>query len=145
VHYGALALLVLGVALMVGEALTPGIGVLGIGGLAAFIAGAFFLFDAPGADIEIAVSLPLILGAAVTTAALIFGVVAAALRARERPAAAGAESLIGLRVPVVDWQGERGRVRAQGEIWSARGPGGLQPGEIVRVVGRENLTLIVER
>ncbi|MEX0752854.1 MAG: nodulation protein NfeD [Xanthobacteraceae bacterium] len=145
VHYGALALLVLGIALMAAEAFTPGIGVLGIGGLAAFLVGSIFLFDAPGADIEIVVSLPLIVGAAVTTALLIFGIVAAAMKARERPPAAGAEQLIGMRGEVVDWDGEKGRVRANGEIWAARGGRALQAGDAVRVVSREGLTLVVER
>ena len=145
VHFGALGLLILGIALMIAEAFTPGIGVLGIGGLAAFLVGSIFLFDAPGADIDIAVSLPLIVGAAVTTAALIFGVVTAAIKVRARPPAAGAEQMIGLRGEVVEWNEERGRVRAHGEIWAARGARSLQPGDSVRVVGRENLTLIVER
>ena len=56
VHYGALGLLILGIALMIGEAVTPGFGVLGIGGILAFIAGAIFLFEGPGADISFAVS-----------------------------------------------------------------------------------------
>jgi membrane-bound ClpP family serine protease len=53
--------------------------------------------------------------------------------------------MIGMRGEVVDWSGERGRVRVLGEIWAARGARSLQPGDSVRVVGRENLTLIVER
>lgn len=145
VHYGALGLLILGIALMAAEAFTPGIGVLGIGGLAAFLVGAFFLFEGPGADVEIAVSLPLIIGAAITTAALIFGVVAAAIKVRTRPPAAGAEQMIGMPGEVIDWDGVRGRVRAHGEIWAARGERPLQPGDAVRIAGREGLVLIVER
>ena len=144
VNYGALGLLVLGIGLMVGEALTPGIGVLGIGGALAFGVGAYFLFEGAGSDIEIAVSLPLIIGTMLTTAALIFGVVAAAMQARRRPAAAGAEQMIGARARVVDWQGEGGHVRAEGEIWAARSQQPLQAGATVRVVGRDGLTLLVE-
>jgi membrane-bound serine protease (ClpP class) len=107
VHYGALALLLLGIALMIGEAFTPGVIVLGIGGVVAFLVGAFFLFEGPGADIEIAVSLPLIVGAAMTTAGMVFGVVAFAFKARARPPAAGAEQMIGMRGQVVDWDAER--------------------------------------
>ena len=47
-----LALLALGIALMAAEAFAPGFGILGIGGVAAFIAGAIFLFD-PTAPISI--------------------------------------------------------------------------------------------
>jgi membrane-bound serine protease (ClpP class) len=42
VHYGALALLLLGMALMIAEAFAPGVGVLGIGGVVAFVFGAIF-------------------------------------------------------------------------------------------------------
>jgi membrane-bound serine protease (ClpP class) len=144
VNYGALALLVLGIALMIGEAFTPGVGALGIGGLAAFVVGSYFLFEGAGSDIKFAVSLPLIAGMAITTAALIFGVIAAAMRARKRPAVTGAEQVIGAIARVIDWQGDRGHVRFEGEIWNARS-GRPQPvGAAVRVVGREGLTLVVE-
>jgi membrane-bound serine protease (ClpP class) len=143
VHYGALGLLILGIALMIGEAMTGSI-VLGIGGVLAFIVGAVFLFEGPGADISYAVSLPLIIGLAAVTAALIFGVIAAALKARKRPTATGAEQLIGSVAQVVDWHSPEGSVRVHGEIWAARSDRTLNPGDSVRVVGRERLTLIVE-
>jgi membrane-bound serine protease (ClpP class) len=143
-NYGALGLLVLGIGLMIGEALTPGIGILGVGGVVAFAAGAYFLFEGAGSDIEIAVSLPVIIGTTVTTALLIFGVVAAAMQARRRPAAAGAEQLIGARARVVDWQDDSGHVRAEGEVWTARSERPLAVGATVRVVGRDGLTLLVE-
>jgi membrane-bound serine protease (ClpP class) len=144
VHYGALSLLALGLALMIGEAFTPGVGALGIGGIVAFIIGAIFLFEGPGADIDIAVSLPLIFGVTATTAVLIFGIVGAAIRARKRAPATGAEEMIGSRGEVVEWTDTRGHVRVHGEIWSARSKAPLRPKDNVRVVGREGLTLIVE-
>jgi membrane-bound serine protease (ClpP class) len=133
-----------GIALMIGEAVTPGFGILGIGGVIAFIAGAAFLFEGGDADISFAISLPLIIGVAVVTAALIFGVIAAALEARKRPTATGAEQLIGSIAQVVDWSGPHGSVRVHGEIWSARSDRAMNPGDSVRVVGRDRLTLIVE-
>ena len=143
VHYGALGLLILGIALMIGEALTGSI-VLGIGGILAFIVGAIFLFEGPGADISFAVSLPLIIGLAAVTAALIFGVIAAALKARRRPTATGAEQLIGSIAQVVDWHSPHGSVRVHGEIWAARSERTLNRGDSARIVGRDGLTLIVE-
>jgi membrane-bound serine protease (ClpP class) len=144
VHYGALALLVLGLGLMAAEAFTPGIGVLGIGGLIAFIAGSIFLFEGADADIDFAVSLPLIIGTAVTTAGLAFFVLAAAIKSRERPAVTGAEQMIGIRGRVVEWTGDHGRVHVRGEIWAARAGAALVPDQPIRVVGRDGLTLIVE-
>lgn len=144
VNYGALGLLVLGIALMMGEVFTPGIGALGIGGLAAFIAGAYFLIEGAGADIDIAVSLPLIIGMAATTALLIFGVIAAAMKARRRAPVTGAEQIIGSVGQVIAWQDATGQIRVLGEIWNARATRPLQAGDTVRVVGRDGLTLIVD-
>ena len=144
VHYGALGLLILGIALMIGEALTPGFGILGLGGLVAFVVGAIFLFEGGDRDMEIAVSLPLIIGFTLTTAALIFGIVGAAIKARKRPAATGAEQIVGSRGEVVKWEGSGGQVRVLGELWTARGATSLKPKDAIRVIGREGLTLIVE-
>jgi membrane-bound serine protease (ClpP class) len=144
VHYGALGLLVLGIALMIAEALTPGFGILGLGGLVAFVIGGMFLFEGGDSDIQIAVSMPLIVGFALTTAGLIFGVLGAAMKARKRPPATGAEQMIGSRAEVVEWHGSHGQVRLLGEIWAARGEGSLKPRDLVRVTGRDGLTLIVE-
>ena len=144
VQYGALALLLLGIAMMLGEAFTPGIGLLGLGGLVAFLIGAFFLFEPEGSTINLAVSIPVILGAALTCAGLTFGVIAAAMKARRRPAATGGEEMIASRGRVVDWQGDRGNIRIHGEMWGARSGQDLKAGDPVRVVRREGLTLIVE-
>ncbi|MGE0036152.1 MAG: nodulation protein NfeD [Xanthobacteraceae bacterium] len=144
VHYGALGLLVLGIALMIGEALTPGFGILGLGGLVAFIVGGIFLFEGGDTDIEIAVSMPLLIGFALTTAGLIFGIVGAAMNARRRPPVTGSEQLLGSRGEVVEWHGSTGQVRVLGEIWAARGGTSLKPKDPVRVTGRDGLTLIVE-
>jgi membrane-bound serine protease (ClpP class) len=144
VQYGALALLVLGIALMIGEAVTPGIGVLGIGGLIAFLVGSFFLFEPGEADIDVAVSIPLIVAAAATTAALSFFVLGAAMQARRRPPVTGPEEMIGTVGKVVEWQGTSGRVRLLGEMWGARSGQPLKPDDTVRVVAREGLVLFVE-
>jgi membrane-bound serine protease (ClpP class) len=144
VNYGALGLLVLGILLMIGEAFTPGIGALGIGGLAAFIVGGLFLFEGGDTDIEFAVSRWLIFGSAIATAGMIVAIGGAAWSARKRAPVTGSEQLIGMRGEVVSWSDLRGNVRVVGEIWSARADRPLQVNDAVRVVGREGLTLIVE-
>jgi len=144
VNYGALGLLILGILLMIGEAFTPGIGALGIGGLAAFIVGGLFLFEGGDTDIEFAVSRWLVFGSAIATAGMIIAIGGAAWSARKRKPATGSEQLIGTRGEVVSWNDLRGSVRVVGEIWSAQSNRALQVNDIVRVVGREGLTLIVE-
>ncbi|MDP3693745.1 nodulation protein NfeD [Bradyrhizobium sp.] len=143
VQYAALGLIVLGIALMIAEVFTPGLGILGIGGLTAFVTGSLFLFDPAGADIDISVSLPLIIASAATTGALALFALGAAVKARSRPALTGAEQMIGSVGEVVEWSGLQGRIRVHGEMWNARAELPFAPGDSVLVVQRENLTLLV--
>jgi membrane-bound serine protease (ClpP class) len=63
---------------------------------------------------------------------------------RRRRIQAGAETLIEARAVVVSSCRPDGQVRVQGELWRARCEAGAEPGETVRIVGREGLTLLVE-
>jgi membrane-bound serine protease (ClpP class) len=63
---------------------------------------------------------------------------------RRRRIRAGAETLIGARAEVVSACKPLGHVRVVGELWRARCDAGAEPGETVRIVGRESLTLLVE-
>lgn len=64
---------------------------------------------------------------------------------RHRRAAVGPQTLIGEEAEVVSPCRPDGQVRLNGEIWEARCAAGASPGERVRVVGRNRLTLVVER
>lgn len=144
VNYAGLGLLLFGIALMTAEALSPGVGALGIGGAVAFIAGALFLFDPAGADFELQVAWPLIVVATISSLLLSTFVFAMAMKARQRKVATGAEEMIGSVGQVVEWGNGEGRIHVHGEIWSARSGRSFGPGEAVRVARREGLTLIVE-
>jgi membrane-bound serine protease (ClpP class) len=147
-NFAGVALLAAGLGMMVAEALTPGFGVLGAGGIAAFLLGGLFLFDPAGADIDFAVAWPILIAAAVTNALLLFGLIGMIMRVRRRTVATGAEQMIGLEGEVLDWgegeKGGQGRVRVHGEVWSARALGPLAKGARVRVDRREGLTLHVD-
>ncbi|MGR8942496.1 MAG: NfeD family protein, partial [Gammaproteobacteria bacterium] len=56
VNYAGMALILLGIALMIAEAFVPGFGILGFGGLIAFVIGSVILMDtdAPGFGVNIA-------------------------------------------------------------------------------------------
>lgn len=140
-----LALLALGIALMAAEAFAPGFGILGLGGVVAFIAGAIFLFDPAGADIDLSIAWPLITAAAVTSALILIGLLGFIMRARRQPVVTGKEELIGLEGEVVSWDGEQGRVYVHGENWAARSAAPLPKGAKIQVSGRDGLTLIVDR
>jgi len=143
VQYGALGLILVGVAMMVGEAFVPS-GALAIGGVIAFVVGALFLFEPGDAQSSFALSLPIIAGAAVACAAISLLIIGAAIKARKRPAVTGGEQIIGSRGRVVEWQDGAGIVHIAGERWSARGQASLSPGANVRVVAREGLTVTVQ-
>ena len=143
VTIGGLALLLLGIALMVAEAFLPSFGIVGLGGIVAFVLGALFLFDPAEADIRFAVAWPLVAGAAAASATLFAGVLGFALRARRRAVRTGAEEMIASVGEVVGWSGEEGRVLVHGEVWAARSDRSFAAGQRIRVVSRAGLTLFV--
>ena len=96
-------------------------------------------------DIQFEVSRPLVIGAAIASAAILAGVVGMAVQSRKRTVQAGAEQLIGGTAEVVEWSGHEGRVRVHGEIWLAESEMELAPGDRVRVIGREGLKLTVKK
>jgi membrane-bound serine protease (ClpP class) len=144
VNFGGLALLLLGIALMVAEAFSPGFGIAGLGGIAAFAIGALFLFDPSQSDIPIAVSWQLVAGLTVLSALFFAGILGFAIKARHRPVRTGAEQMIGSTGEVVSWAVSKGRVRVDGELWEAQSTQSLSKGQKVRVIERKGLTLTVE-
>lgn len=66
---------------------------------------------------------------------------------RKKKVQAGAETLVGRMATVIAPCKPLGQVRLSGEseIWSARCVEGAEVGETVRVVGLDQITLIVER
>ncbi len=142
VNYAGLALILLGILLFVGEAFLPSYGSLGVGGVVAFILGSVFLMGegAPGYSI----SLPLIVTAALLSAAVVIGIVAMALRTHRRRVVSGAEGLIGATAIALEDFSEQGSVRVQGEVWAARAGKPVRRGERLKVIGLDGLTVIVE-
>jgi len=138
---GAL-LLLLGIALMVTEAFVPSFGAFGIGGVVAFVAGALMLIDGevPGLEISLAFIVPL----AATSALMLFGIGAFALRARHRPAVSGIEAMLGATAVALEDITDEGWVQASGERWRARSAAPLKRGAKARITAVDGLTLEVE-
>jgi len=63
---------------------------------------------------------------------------------KHRRKAVGAQTLIGKAAVVSVPCRPVGQVRLDGEIWEARCDAGASPGDRVRVIGRDGLTLVVE-
>jgi membrane-bound serine protease (ClpP class) len=127
---------------MVAEAHIGAFGVIGLGGIVAFVIGAIMMFPSGTPGFELS---PMVVAATViATASLFLLVLAMLLRSRKRLVVTGKEALLGAEGEAVAWRGEDGRVRIRGEIWRARASKQLKPGTRVKVVDRDGLVLTVE-
>ncbi len=142
ISYVGLALIILGVILMIAEAVAPSFGALGLGGLAAFIIGSIMLIDTdiPGYGISWALIAPV----AATTAAFSFMVVGLALRARKRPVITGAEQMIGAEGEILEVKDHEIWARVHSELWRVHSHEPLSPGMKIKVTARQDLVLEVE-
>ena len=144
VSYAGVALILLGVAFMIAEAFLPSFGVVGFGGIVAFVAGAVILMDtdAPGFGIPLA----LIVALATVSALLLGGVLGMAIKARRRALVNGDAGLVGSLVTVTQVVADNpfcGSVQAQGEQWQVQCATPLQAGQHVRVTARHGVMLEV--
>ena len=140
-NYAGVALVLLGLSFIVAEAFVPAYGSLGIGGVIAFVVGAMMLIesDVPGFGVPGS----LIATLAITSLLFLFGIAAAAMKARRRPVVTGREQMIGSHGMVVDGADGEGWVRVHSELWRARSTHPLASGQTVRVTGKEGLVLTV--
>ncbi|GAA0704047.1 nodulation protein NfeD [Vreelandella titanicae] len=139
INYAGLALMVVGLALMVGEAFMPSFGVLGVGGIIAFVLGSVMLMDAE----HLAISLPLIGGVALMSGGLMLWTLTRFATLRRRPAHTGAEQLIGADAVALDDFETSGHVRLHGERWNAVSDVPVKRGEKLVVVRLDGLTVYV--
>lgn len=143
INYAGLGLILLGIAFIVAEAFMPSFGALGIGGAIALVIGAVILVEPEAAAAGYTMLLPLVVGISLASAAVVFLIVAMAVKARGRPVVSGREELIGATGEVLDDFAREGWVRAHSENWWARSATPLARGQKVRVVAREGLVLQV--
>jgi membrane-bound serine protease (ClpP class) len=142
VNYAGLALIVLGVAMLVGEAFAPSFGLLGIGGIVAFVFGSVLLMDTgvPGYQVNLGV----IAGIAISAVGMLAALLWLLQRARRARITTGAEALLGATVHALEPIESEGWVEFQGERWRVRSTAPLRTGESARVLSRDGLILQVE-
>ncbi|NBB82644.1 MAG: nodulation protein NfeD [Alphaproteobacteria bacterium] len=150
VSYAGVALILLGIGLMVAEALVPSFGALGLGGLAAFVFGSVILMDEDG----VAVSLPVIGVTGALAGGMSFWVIGRLLGLRRRTAVIGAQHLVGRlgeareafggTDPDAGGGAAPGLVHLEGENWQADSRAPVRPGQRVRVLRVDGLRLLVE-
>lgn len=143
VNYAGLALLLVGMALMAAEAVSPSFGILGAGGLAAFTIGGVILFDS---DIEaFRVGWPLLLAVGLTTGTFLIVTITLAMRMRKRAVVSGLQLMIGQAgTALADFSAD-GQVQVGGEIWQAHTSQPLQQGDKVLVTSVSGLWLSVDK
>lgn len=143
VNWAGVALAGAGAAMMIAEAFLPSFGVLGIGGVVAFVLGGLFLSDTgiPGYDL----SVPFLIGFGIVSALLIALTAMLAARAYKRAVVSGREEMLGLPGIVTSVSGGTVYAEVRGESWKVRSGQVLAAGDAIRVVAMDGLTLDVIR
>ena len=141
IYYAGLGLILLGIALMIVEAFAPSFGVLGLGGVAAFVIGSVFLIDTelPSFGVNFGV----IAAFALTSVLFFILALGMVLKSWRRPVVSGKEELIGGLGSAMESFDQDGMIRIHSENWSARTDTPLVKGQRVLVKGIDGLTLLV--
>ncbi len=141
VNYAGMGLILLGIALMLAEALVPSVGLIGLGGVVAFVVGSVILMDTdlPGFGID----LGLIAGFALSSVAFFMIAVGLLVKSRYTPIVTGKEAMLGSIGLVLDDFSEKGMVRIHSENWRAISAQPLHKNQQVRVIEISGLLLRV--
>jgi membrane-bound serine protease (ClpP class) len=145
VNLTGLLLIFLGVGLLIAEAFVTSYGILGLGGVTAFVIGSLFLIDT--SKTNLVVNRDIIYGASATLTLIILGIGYVVARERRRRPKTGAEGIIGevgeVREAIAP--GAPGKVFVHGEIWRAASTDALSPGARARVQSINGLELQVQK
>lgn len=141
INYAGLALLALGLALIVAETLVPSVGVLGIGGVIAFVTGSILLLDSevPGYQVP----LGLVAGMATAAGLLMLLSLRLLLRAGRRPPVQALAGLANIEAEALEDFLDEGWVEVRGERWRAHSPAPIRRGQRLRIAGVQGLVLEV--
>jgi membrane-bound serine protease (ClpP class) len=143
INYAGLLLILLGIALLVGEAFLPSFGILGIGGTISLAFGSILLFDTESSDLTVDRSI--VFTAVGTLSAFILVIGYLVVKSQRRKPTLGLEGLMGEIGEVKVSLNPTGKIFVHGEFWNAEGDGEIPVGEKVRVVGFEGMRLKVRR
>lgn len=141
VNWAGVGLIIAGATLMIAEAFLPSFGVIGIGGVVAFVLGGLFLTDTgvPGFDL----SIPFLIGVAIVSLIILFIVATMAVRAHKHRVVSGREEMLGLEGVVTMVSPSLAYADVRGESWRIRSRDSVAVGDTVRVTEMDGLTLQV--
>jgi membrane-bound serine protease (ClpP class) len=146
VNWFGLAFIATAFVLFILEVKAPTHGALTVAGLASFIVGALVLFNSPETPSFLRVSVPLVIGTGIATAAFFMVILTFAIRAQLLPVEVGREALIGRTGETRTKLSPTGMVHVAGELWTAILEDEsvmLKSGERVEITGVDGLRLRV--
>ena len=146
INYSGLVLILLGLSLLVSELFVPSFGILGVGGIVAFVLGSLLLFDTPESNLTLDPNI--VYAAAATFGAFTMWVSYLVVRSQRRKPALGREGLIGEigEVRRAHRAGTRGgKIFVHGEYWNAASDEPIEVGERAEVVRVDGMRLLVRR
>ena len=143
ISYTGLALIILGIGLMAAEAFTPSFGVLGLGGIIAFVFGSIMLMDTDLPGYQIA--MPVIAAFAATSVAILVFAMGMVLKARHGAQRVGVAVLVGKTAIVESVNNGITWARIEGELWEVDCPQALGPEDKVVVEAIDGLVLKVSK
>jgi len=143
ISYAGLGLILLGVGLMTAEAFAPSFGILGLGGIVAFVVGSIMLMDTDLPGYQIA--MPMIAAFAAFSAGILVFAMGMIVRARRHAVVTGLDHLFGAAAVVESVRGGVAWVRLDGELWEATCEQVLAPDDKVTVTAINDLILQVKK
>ncbi len=143
INYAGLMLILLGIALFIGEVFVTTHGILGVGGTIALLLGSVMLIDSPVPAMRVswAVIIPVVLSSAL----LFIITLTVAVRAHRSQVDTGREGLIGLTGDARTDVAERGQVFVHGEYWNAWSDEPVAKGDRIEVLQVDGLRLKVKK
>lgn len=133
VNWTGLALMVLAIVLFLLEVKVASYGLLTIGGIACFVAGALIMFEGPIPEMRLSIWAVLPVAAAI--AGVMIFLLQRVIKAHQERTMTGSEGLVGETGRVISDLDPQGKVKVHGEYWDARCAGdSIDAGARVRVL-----------
>lgn len=142
INLTGVVLIAVAAVLFVLEVKVQGFGILGVGGIVSAIIGSLILIDAPQPELRL--PLGLVLAVVLPAALIMMLMLRLAFRAHQAKVSTGATGMVGLRGKAQTEIAPEGTVFVRGELWKARSDMRIAPGEPIRVINVDGLTLEVE-
>ena len=146
VNWFGIVFIILAFALFILDVNAPTHGALTAAAIGSLIVGALVLFNSPGSEPYLRVSVPFVIATSVILGGAFFAILLVALRTRRLPVTVGVESLVGKEGEVRQPLAPSGTVQVGGELWSAETDGEtIEAGQKVEVVEVKGLKLKVRK